>query len=192
MVGGLLPLVAFTVIEEVYGTLAGLVAGMVFGVGEILWEWRTQGRVEALTWGTNALILILGGISLLTSDGLWFKLQPAILEGVFVLFLWGSLVLRKPLLSALIRKQRPEFVRGLPPEMEAGLRGMTLRLGVFFALHCALAIWAALHWSTAAWAALKGVGLTVSLLLYSLAEGAFLRYRLLHHRTGKRGASLPD
>ena len=33
LLGGLLPVIAFTVIEEVYGTLWGLIAGMVFGVG---------------------------------------------------------------------------------------------------------------------------------------------------------------
>lgn len=36
--GGLLPVIAFTVIEEKYGTVAGLIAGIVFGLGEVLFE----------------------------------------------------------------------------------------------------------------------------------------------------------
>jgi intracellular septation protein len=55
---------------------------------------------------------------------------------------------------------------------------MTLRIGVFFALHAALAAWAALCWSTTAWAALKGVGFTLSMLVYVVAETVLLRYRI--------------
>jgi intracellular septation protein len=181
LVGGLLPVIAFTVIEEVYGTVAGLIAGMVFGVGEILWEYRTRGQVDPITWGGNALILVLGGISLFTNEGVWFKLQPALLEIAMTAALWGSWLLKKPLLLAMSRKQGglPE---GIPLEMrqtmEEGMSGLTLRLGVFFALHAALAVWAALHWSTAAWAILKGVGLTVSLMVYLVVETLLLRYRV--------------
>ncbi len=181
LIGGLLPVIAFTVIEEVYGTVAGLIAGMIFGVGEIVWEWRTQGRVDPITWGGNALLLVLGAVSLFTNEGIWFKLQPSILEGAMTAALWGSWILKKPLLLAMSRKQGavPE---GAPPEfkaiLESGMSGMTLRLGVFFALHSALAVWAALHWSTAAWAALKGVGLTASLVVYMLVETLLLRYRV--------------
>ena len=80
LVAGLLPVIAFTVIEEVYGTVAGLIAGMVFGVGEIVYEWRTMGKVQPMTWGGNGMLLVLGGISLLTKEGVWFKLQPSIIE----------------------------------------------------------------------------------------------------------------
>ena len=56
---------------------------------------------------------------------------------------------------------------------------MTARLGVFFAARTrGLATWAALKWSTAAWAALKGVGFTVSVVLYMVVESAYLRYRI--------------
>ena len=36
--GGLLPVIAFTVIEDQYGPLWGTVAGMTFGIGEIIFE----------------------------------------------------------------------------------------------------------------------------------------------------------
>ena len=85
--GGLLPIIAFTVIEEKYGIIAGLIAGMIFGLGEIIYEYITVKKVSTITWIGNGLILGLGGISLISNEGVWFKLQPAILEFGFFIFL---------------------------------------------------------------------------------------------------------
>jgi len=51
--GGVLPVIVFAVIEDRFGTMWGLVAGMIFGVGEIVWEWRTQKKVDTITWAGN-------------------------------------------------------------------------------------------------------------------------------------------
>ncbi len=178
--GGLLPVVAFTVIEEAYGTVAGLVAGMVFGVGEVLWEWRREGRVSGLTWGGNALLLGLGGISLATGDGVFFKLQPSILEAAFAAVMWASLLApsdsapgaRGSLMESLARKQGTweRTPQALRPRLSQRFRGVTFRTGLFFGGHAGLAAWAAFHWSSEAWGLLKGVGLTVSFVLYLGAE----------------------
>lgn len=177
LVAGLLPALVFTIIEEIGGTAAGLVAGMVFGVGEILYEWRTRGRVDAITWGGNGLLLGLGGVSLLTQEGVFFKLQPSILEGAMALFLAGSCLLGRPFLWAML--QRQSLAPALPAErLRPAVTGMTWRMAAFLGLHAGVSAWAAFHWSTAAWAALKGVGFTVGFLVYGVAEGLVLRYRI--------------
>lgn len=61
--GGLLPVIAFTVIEEKYGPQAGLIAGLVFGVGEIIYELVRYKKVSQITWIGNGLLLGLGLIS---------------------------------------------------------------------------------------------------------------------------------
>ena len=180
--GGLLPVIAFSVIEDRYGVVWGLVAGMVSGVGEILWEWRAQGRVEAITWGGNGMILVLGAVSLFTQQGVWFKMQPAILDVVMAMVLWGSELAGKSLLLVMAKKQAGGNWN-VPAERERILvgifRGFGLRMGLFFAIHGVLAGWAAVHWSTAAWAALKGIGFTVSMILYVVIESMVMRRRLL-------------
>lgn len=180
VLGGILPIIAFTVIEETYGTVWGLVAGMVFGLGEILYEWRALGRVDPMTWGGNGLILFLGGLSLVTQEGIWFKLQPSLIEAAMALALWISVLMGKPLLVSLLKKQLTAQGNSLEiaPVLAAALGGMTVRVGIFFALHSALAVWAALHWSTSAWAALKGIGFTLSMVVYMVAESFLLRYRI--------------
>lgn len=171
--GGLLPVIAFTLIEEKFGTLAGLAAGMVFGAGEIIYEWLKYKKVSTMTWIGNGLLLLLGGVSLISSDGLWFKLQPALIETGFFIFLLVSWLIKKPFLVLMIEKQNPLA----PSVIKNMMSGLTLRLSFFFLAHAVLATWAAFHWSSEAWALLKGLGLTISLILYMVLETLWARYR---------------
>src|SRR3954470_12476797 len=97
LIAAILPVIAFSVIEDRFGTLWGLVAGMGFGVGEIAYEWIKQRKVDAFTWAGNGMLLVLGGVSLVTNEGIWFKLQPAIIEAVTAVAFCGSVLLKKPL-----------------------------------------------------------------------------------------------
>jgi intracellular septation protein len=180
LLAGLLPVIAYTLVEEYFGTLWGLVAGMTLGVGEILSEWRTQGRVETITWSGNGLILGKGLISLFTGDGLWFKLQPAMIEVATAIFLMGSVLLKKPFMALMAAKQG--MLDPLPPEirplMVKSFTGLTFRIGIFFLAHSILATFAAIYWSTSSWALLKGIGFTVSMFVYMAVEIFLLRLHI--------------
>lgn len=169
--GGLLPVIAFTLIEEYYGVIPGLIAGMIFGISEIIFEWIKYKKVSAITWIGNTLLLGLGGVSLVSQEGLWFKLQPALMELFFFVFLLGSWLVKKPFLKLMIEKQNPNA----PDFVKQNMNGMTLRLSFFFLFHAVLATVAALYWSTEAWAMLKGIGLMASLALYMIIEAIWLK-----------------
>lgn len=160
--GGVLPVIAFTLVEDSYGPFWGTAAGMAFGLGEILFEKIKYKKVSGITWTGNGLILGLGVISIISDDGIWFKLQPALFEAFFTLFLWGSLVIKKPLLILMAEKQAAQ----IPDAAKPLLKGMTFRLGLFFGLHAVVATWAAFEWTTAQWAWLKGIGLFVTFFIY--------------------------
>ena len=172
--GGLLPVIAFTVIEEKYGTMTGLIAGLVFGFGEIIYEYLKFKKVSTMTWIGNGMLFVLGGASLFLNDGIWFKLQPAILEYGMFIFLIGSWIIKKPFLKLMLEKQNPEA----PEVFKQNLSGITLRLSFFMLAHAVLATYAAYYWSTEAWAILKGIGLTVSTILYMILESFYIRYKL--------------
>jgi intracellular septation protein len=169
--GGLLPIVVFTVIEERYGAQKGLIAGLIFGAGEVLYEKVKLKKVSKITWVGNGFLVALGAVSLLTADGFWFKMQPAIMEFIMVLMLWGSLVIKKPLFKTIAEMQGTQ----LPSAVSDRLFGITFRSGLFFLIHTGLAIWAAYSWTTTQWALLKGLGLTISFVIYLVAEGFYLR-----------------
>jgi intracellular septation protein len=171
--GGLLPVIAFTLIEDHYGPLWGTVAGMSFGLGELVFEKIRYQKITAVTWIGNSMILGLGAVSIFSQNGIWFKLQPALLELFFAVFLMGSWSVGKPLLLMMAEKQN----QNLPEMAKKNLPGMTFRAGIFFLIHACLATWAAFRWSTNAWALLKGVGLTVSFIFYLALEVLWLRQR---------------
>lgn len=180
LLGGVLPVVAYTFVEEYFGTLWGLVAGMVLGVGEIAAEWIQKRKVDPITWIGNGLILVMGTISLVTKEGIWFKLQPAILEAATAALCLGSVVAGKPFLVMMARKQGlfSRFPDALHAPLEKIFGGFTFRLGLFFLAHALLATWAAVHWSTRAWAILKGVGFTATLVGYMVLETLVMRKRI--------------
>ena len=172
--GGLLPIIAFTVIEDNYGIFYGLIAGLFFGVAEIIYELVRYKKVSQMTLISNGLILVMGSVSLFLNDGIWFKLQPAIFEFGFFIFLFGSWILKKPFLKTVIEKQNPE----VPELFKDKLGGITLRLSLFFLIQSVLATYAAYYWSTEAWAILKGVGLFISMAIYMAIEMFWIRFNL--------------
>jgi intracellular septation protein len=93
------------------------------------------------------------------------------MEGALVVAMWGSLLIRKPLLVVLAEQQGQTF----PPVVKQRMAGMTFRVGLFFLIQTGLAVWSALYWSTTAWALLKGVGLTVSFIVYLVLEALYMR-----------------
>lgn len=179
--GGLLPVIAFTVIEEYWGTTWGLLSGMIFGVGEMTFEYWKERKISPITLGGNALLIVLGVIALWAKEGIWFKLQPAIMEFVIALLLLGSFFMKKSFLISMARRQQP----GLPVHAEVWMHGLTFRLGVFFLLQSALAVWSAMSWSTTAWALLKGIGVPASMVLYLIVEVVVQRRRVLARRPEK-------
>jgi intracellular septation protein len=172
LLGGLLPVAAFVVVEQICGTIGGVIAGIVFGGGEIIWEFRRNGKVQGITWLSSGLVLVLGLASLWEGNGVFFKLQPAVFLLVFALIFLGTSALRRPFLAEMARKQNPD----IPPEILARFHGINTRLGVFFLFLTALSVHSAFYWSTAAWAALKAAGLPALTALYVAAEVLWIRF----------------
>lgn len=73
-----IPALAYWVLET-YSTLEiALMGGIVLGVLEMLLEKKFTGHVHTLSKLNVSLVVILGAISLLAKEGVWFKLQPTL------------------------------------------------------------------------------------------------------------------
>jgi intracellular septation protein len=169
---GILPVVAFAIVEEKYGVIWGTIAGMIFGLGEVVYEKIKLKKVSGITWFSNILILVLGGASLYSAEGFWFKMQPAIFLFVFAIMLIGSSLMKNPMLAAMAIKQNPN----IPPAALAMLASLNLRLSFVFLFLSALSTWAAFSWSTEAWAFLKSVGVFIILFAYMAVEILYRKY----------------
>lgn len=170
---GIVPLIAYVLIEEFYGPVAGLIAGIALGVAEIAYEYFTIRKVQSITWISNALVILLGTASLFEENSALFKLQPAIMLGIFGVVLFISSLLRKPFLLELAKKQN----QNLPKAFQNALGGINFRASFFLFALSAVSVYSAFHWSTRVWALLKSVGMPVLFMAYLLAEFLVLRIR---------------
>lgn len=169
----LIPLILFTVVEEWGGLTWALILSVVYALGEIGWEFGKYRQVSKLTLFSNFMVVSLSFVSYLTQDGLWFKLQPAILETFFALILIGSFLIKKPLLISMMQAQGQTMNEIMIPFFS----GLTFRMGLFFMAQAGLAVYASLNWSTEVWAFLKSIGLFIMMIVYMFLEVIIFKIR---------------
>jgi intracellular septation protein len=173
--GGVLPVIAFALVEEWYGTIGGLIAGVVFGVSELTYEYVRFRKVQGVTIAGSALVIILGGLSLIEGNAVLFKLQPAFLLFAFAGFLLVSSAMKRPFLVEMSQKQMTARGQKIPEEARLRMGKMNTRIGVCLLAIGFLSIHAAYYWSTPAWAFLKGIGAPAILIIYMCVEILVLR-----------------
>src|ERR1700683_1829323 len=116
---GLVPVIVFWLVEDKFGTFWGLIAAMVWAVGEVVYEYARYKRVDRLTLFSTGLVVILGGLGAWLDKSILFKFQPVIMEVVFAaILIWGG---RKgePLLLKMAKKTRPEAFLSEDPFVQA-------------------------------------------------------------------------
>jgi len=77
---GFIPLFVFIAIDEIWGTRAGLVAALLIGVVEMVWIWIKEKRFDRFVLFDTGLLLVLGSVSILLDNDIFFKLKPGLVE----------------------------------------------------------------------------------------------------------------
>lgn len=181
MLPGLLPLVVFVLIDEVWGIEAGLVAALGFALVELVWTRIRERRFEKFVLVDLLLLGVLGGVSLLLKDAVFFKLKPAILA-VLVCGMLGVAGFVNPRLLTLMAGRA---LRGtaLPAAGERLMQLGARRMFWVFLLYTALCFYAAFAFDTRSWGIVTGPGFFAALglaLLWQLAAAWHERRRVRH------------
>ena len=87
---GFIPLFAFIAIDEIWGTRAGLVAALIIGVGEMVWIWIKEKRFDKFVLFDTGLLVVLGSVSLILDNDIFFKLKPGLVELILRIRSLGS------------------------------------------------------------------------------------------------------
>lgn len=163
---GLLPLLAFVVIDSFLGLKAGLISAIILAVAEALYTIYEFGSLDALSIASLILVLAFGLLSLKSQNSIYMKLQPVFLGlsfGVVILILQA---LGKPLLPLFIEKYGAQFpdeimVNLKNPMMHTMLSQVSFNLGIGFLLHAGLVAFAAFRLNNWWWLLIRGLGLYV-------------------------------
>jgi isopentenyldiphosphate isomerase/intracellular septation protein A len=85
---GFIPLIAFILADEIWGTRIGLLVAIGFGIGGLAWYWVKDRRFDRFILFDTLLIVDLGVVSIVLENEVFFKLKPALI-GVLMCAILG-------------------------------------------------------------------------------------------------------
>lgn len=172
-----LPAIAYWYLETYYTLEIALIGGILLGVVEMLLEKKFTGHVHTLSKLNIALIVILGGVSLIAQEGIWFKLQPTFTGISLASFLVYKKIKKQSLMVEMLKdmKQRPP----LPEEM---YRMLEWHMCLFLIGFAAFMAHVAINEPTATWLFWKTGGFYIAFGGFMVVEMIFMRWVLRRNR----------
>jgi isopentenyldiphosphate isomerase/intracellular septation protein A len=154
MLPGLLPLLIFILVDAIWGTETGLIVAIVFGVGELLIILLKEKRLDWFVIFDTALLMLLGGISLISSDEIFFKLKPALINCIFLVIIGLSAFSNKNLLLHYSKRYLKDLE--IKESFNNELRRTSRMMFWLFFVQTILILFSAFYLSKAAWGFISG------------------------------------
>ncbi|MCB1907970.1 MAG: septation protein A [Rhodocyclaceae bacterium] len=156
--------------------LIATVIVIVATAGQIAWVWLRHRKVETMLWVSLAIVTLFGGATLLFHDPTFIKWKPTALYWLFAITLAGSsLLFRRNLIRKMLEAQM-----SLPDGI---WQRLNLVWALFFALMGVLNLVVAYHFSEATWVNFKLFGGMGLMLVFVLAQGAWLSRHMEDEQT---------
>jgi len=151
---GFIPLFVFIVIDEVWGTRAGLVAAVIIGLGEMIWIWSKEKRFDRFVLFDTGLLLALGTLSIILDNDIFFKLKPGLVELILCAVLAVSAFTKLNIVGLMTQRYMKDMEL---TEVQMAKFRKTLQLMFFvFLVHTVLVFYSAFCMSDGAWAFISG------------------------------------
>ena len=155
MIPGLLPLIIFILADEIWGTTIGLIVALTLGVAEFFYVWWKQKKIDKFILADTGLLLILGSVSLISDNDLFFKLKPALIQIIFLVIV-GVAAFGNPQFLIRMGGRYMGEMGQINAQGEQMMQKMLRRVFVLITLHTGLVIYAALYMSKEAWGFISG------------------------------------
>jgi len=166
-----LPALAYWYLETYYTLEVALIGGILLGVIEMLLEKKFTGHVHTLSKLNIALVVILGVISLIAKEGVFFKLQPTFTGLALASYLVFKKIKKQSLMVEMLNdmKQKPP----LPDEI---YKIMEWHMCVFLIGFAGFMAFVALKESTATWLFWKTGGFYIAFGGFMIVEMAYIQW----------------
>jgi isopentenyldiphosphate isomerase/intracellular septation protein A len=151
---GFIPLFVFIAIDEIGGTRAGLIAALVIGIGEMGWIWLKERRFDGFVLLDTGLLVILGSVSIVLDNDIFFKLKPGLVELILCAVLAVSAFSKLNIVGLMTQRYMKDVE--LNDEQMARFRETLKLMFVVFFVHTLLVFYAAFYMSGEAWAFISG------------------------------------
>lgn len=176
---GFIPLLVFILADEFFGTRIGLITAVVTGLIEFLYYYIRFRQVEGFVLFDVGLIILMGGISILLDNDIFFKLKPALIELILVIMLGVHGFSNTPVLLMVSKRYMKDLtVNDLQLKM---MRQLSRLLFIILLLHTGLIVYSAYFMSKEAWGFISGG-------LFYIVFGLILAGQFIYTRFFKGGS----
>ncbi|MFC1586658.1 septation protein IspZ [Fibrobacterota bacterium] len=155
---GMVPIIAFVVVDAFAGKRKALAGALIIAVGELAFTLIKFGALDYLSLLAFGLLALFVGISIKTDNDFYFKIQGAIVNIITALVLLGGQYLFKKiiLLDMAVKYIGLDNMVNMNPVLTEGaiirmLSALNSQLPWWLLAHSALTVWAAARWSKWAW-----------------------------------------
>lgn len=156
----IIPVIAYTILENLYDPKTAVIGGVIISALEIIAEKILFKHVLKLAYLNFFLILLLGGVSVLQDNEIWFKLFPAI----------TSLCVGSYLLYQIKKGQSviTEFmdIMGTDPKQQKMIPFFEREMAYFSIWYGAIMFAVPFYFSTTVWAFMKVGGSFILFLVH--------------------------
>jgi intracellular septation protein len=163
----LFPVLLFFVAFKAFDIYVATAVAITATIAQIIWTKFRHGKIDPMLWVTFAIVGVFGGATLLLHDESFIKLKPTGLYWLFsAILLFSNLLFHKNLMRAMLHEKI-----ALPLHV---WNRLNLSWGLFFAVLGFINLYVVFNYSTDAWVNFKLFGFTGLMLVFILAQGAWL------------------
>ena len=159
----LLPLLVFIVVDGFVDDvrISILCAGL-FAVVQLVFTFVKSRRFEWFVLIDVALIGLMGGISIVSDNDMFFRMKPAIMEGMAILLLMAMVMAPDRFLQRYFGRMLPGMT--INQAMLKMMKSMLAILSVSTLVHVGCVMYTALYSSKEIWASVSGPGFYLTML----------------------------
>ncbi len=163
----LFPVLLFFVAFKFQGIFVATAVAIGATILQIIWTKYRHGKVDMMLWVTFGIVSVFGGATLLLHNESYIKLKPTALYWLFsIILLFSNLLFRKNLMRSLLHEKI-----ALPLHV---WNRLNLVWSLFFAVLGFINLYVAYNFSTDSWVNFKLFGFTSLMVVFILAQGAWL------------------
>lgn len=154
----MLPILIFVIVDAIFSnTVVSIASAVLFAIFQMIVTFSKTGAFDYFILVDVILITGLGLISIFSKNDLFFKVKPAIIEAIMVLFILGLYFAPDTFVLGYFERFMPKNM-AFTDEGIVLLKKMLLWVSLYTVVHIAAILYTALHSSRRVWALVSGPG----------------------------------
>lgn len=174
---GFIPLFVFIAADAIWGTKTGLIVAVGVGIVEFAWIALREKRFDKFILADTLLLVILGAVSVLLDNDLFFKLKPGLIGLILVAILAISAFSKMNIFELMGKRYLKDV--SFDDSQIAQMRKSLKTLFYIFTFHTILVFYAAFFLSNEAWVFISGG-------LFYILFGVYFLYEIVTKRRKRK------